>query len=388
MINRLVKLPHILYLINSLLIFSLFISKGGLVRSFSYVNIILITYFFASQYFDKRELPHINKVLLIPMAYIVLDMLAVQQVTFDNEYRKIILATFFGIGLYWLAEVESLGKKFILNSIMLLVVVYTAFQLISILMLGKPNGTTKNPHYLALYSAFAIQMGIFCFYELTTKTRYIIPICLILLGAIVLSTSSRPAWIALFLAGLVSIFFLKERIRNIAIALIVLVPAVLFLTNLGDFGSRLSELLMNISTEERVTIWHDTWTMQSASTYYEWFFGHGINAFEEDFKQFSTFHQIGNDFTMPHNSVLEVLYATGVAGLSLFLLIYFYISRELIGLINKNDNYRRVGILLLSILIVNFFMGLITVKWFTHFSSYVLTGIVGLLIFYKKNKAL
>lgn len=388
MLKTLIKLPNLLYLINFLLIFSLFISKGGLVRIFSYINIIFITYFFASNYFDKKELPHINKLLLIPIVYIVLDMLAVQHVSFDNEYRKMILATFFGIGLYWLAEVENLGEKFILKSIMLLIGVYTAFQLASILMLGKPYGTTKNPHYLALYSVFAIQMGVFCFYEVTTKIRFIIPVFLLLLGALVLSTSSRPAWIALFLAGLVSIFFLRERIRNTAITLIVFVPVVLFLTNLGDFGSRLSELLMNISTEERVTIWHDTWVMQTASSYFEWFFGHGINSFEEDFKRFSTYHLVGNDFTMPHNSVLEVLYATGLIGLSLFFLIYFYISRELVCVINKNYKFRRAGILLLSILIVNFLMGLITVKWFTHFNSYVLSGIMGLLLFFKKNRAL
>lgn len=379
-----VGLSRFLYLINFLLIFSLFISKGGLVRIFSYINIVALMYFYVSDYVVYKKIPHIHKVLLIPVTYVLLDMLAMQQISFANEYRKIILATFFGIGLYWIAEVDHLRRGFILNSIILLIVIYIAFQFVSILMLDKPYGTTKNPHYLALYSVFAILMGTFYFYEVTTKIRFIVPVSLIFLVGLVLYTSSRPAWIALFLASLVSIFFLKEKVRNVAIALIILLPVVLFFTNIGDFGNRLSDLLMHISTEERVTIWRDTWAMQMTSTYSEWSFGHGITSFEEDFKRFSTYHLQGNDFTMPHNSVLEVLYATGLVGLSLFFLIYFYITRELIGVINKSHKYRRVGILLLSILIVNFTMGLITVKWFTHFNSYVLAGIMGLLLFFKR----
>ncbi|PPC85620.1 MAG: hypothetical protein CTY37_07840, partial [Methylotenera sp.] len=248
---------------------------------------------------------------------------------------------------------------------------------------GKLNGTQKNPHYLALYSAYALQIGLFYYFTETRNIKHIIPIVVAILLGLILSTSSRPTWIALFIAAFLCMLFLKDKIKNLALVLIILVPSILFFTNAWNFGGRLKELFINISSEERVVIWSDTWTMQKSSNNLQWLFGNGLDKFEENFKVFSRYHLEGNDFTIPHNSVLEVLYSSGLVGVGLFFIVYFFTSYHLIDIIKKSDKFKSLALLLFSMLIVNFFMGLITIKWFTHLNSYVLTAIIGLTIYIK-----
>ena len=148
----------------------------------------------------------------------------------------------------------------------------------------------------------------------------------------------------------------------------------------------MSDLILNITTEERVTIWRDAWTMQKSSTIYEWLFGHGLNVFEENFKKFSSYHLEGIDFTMPHNIFLELLYSSGMIGLGLMCFIYVYIFRLLIKFVIPNEHNKKLGLALLSVLIINLVMGFLTVRWFTHFNSYVIAFELGI-IYFIKNKS-
>lgn len=376
-------LAWMLFLFYCLLVFSVFIGKGGIIRILSLINILIVF----GMIFHSYSACHLERarILFITSAYIILNMLAIKHISFDNEYTKILFSIFFGVGLYTYSLRHKIEKQVILNTIVILLAGFLISQVVSISLLGKENGTFKNPHYIALFSAYASILGLYYFFAESTKKRFLaIPILFVLLGFI-LSSSSRPTWISLFAASFLVIFFLNPKLRKVSLGLLVSIPAVLYLSNLGNFGKRMADLAINITREERVVIWSDTWAMQTSSNWYQWLFGHGLNNFEEDFKSFSRYHQVGNDFTMPHNSVLEVLYATGLIGLAVFIFIYSYIFFRLFKIL-PNQKDKKLGLTLLAIITVNLIMSLITIKWFTHLNSYPLAFSLGMLCYIQTGR--
>ena len=370
----------------ALTLFAVFISKGGIIRILGYVNVLFLIYFFSIGGQKLRGWFSLPKVLLLPLAFIMLDVVATHRLSFDNEYREIILVTFFGLTTYFIAKNKLSNFRQALDCSMLLLVIFVIFQLVSIWVLKKPYGTTKNPHYLALYSAYGVVFSVFYYNCTSSINRYVAIPVLIFLVAIVLMTSSRPTWISLFLAAIISLLFFNKKMIAAGFLFLLGITTFLFEFNVGRFGSRMSDLILNITTEERVTIWRDAWTMQKSSTIYEWLFGHGLNVFEENFKKFSTYHLQGNDFTMPHNIFLELLYSSGMIGLGLMCFIYVYIFRLLIKFVIPNEHNKKLGLALLSVLIINLVMGFLTVRWFTHFNSYVIAFELGI-IYFIKNKS-
>lgn len=365
-----------LFLFYCLLTFSVFIGKGGIIRILSAINVVIVfSLVFQCCALRQFSLP---KILLATSTFILVNMIATKSIWPDNEYLKIFFSMFFGVGLYVYALTNKIEKKWILNAIVILLISYVIFQLAGILLLANRNGTFKNPHYIALFSAYASIITVYYFFaEQTIKKLLAIPIIFVLLGIILLS-SSRPTWISLFLATFLVMLFLNSRLRWISLGLLVAVPSVLYLTNLGNFGKRMADLIINITQEERVAIWSDTWTMQTSSSFYEWLFGHGMNSFEGSFKEFSRYHLVGNDFTMPHNSILEVLYATGIVGLAVFVSIYGYIFHWLFKNLPCQTD-KKLGLVLLAFITVNLIMSLITIKWFTHLNSYPLAFVIGMI---------
>jgi O-antigen ligase len=374
------------FTINFLLILSLFINRGGAIRILSYINILFLIYLFIESLVVSKVTPKVTFHILIPFFFIVLDMLAMNKISFTNDYMKLVTAAFFGYGIYQLVKLKPFKVNQIMDWIFYALVSYTLIEFFAIFIFNKPNGTTSNPHQLALYSAYAILISIFCYFKTSPNIRnWLAPVILCLLFFVLL-TSSRPTWISLFLCGVAMLFFIDTNKKKYTVAGIVLMPIFLYVTNLENFGARMQSLIANITTEERVIIWSDAWRMQMDSSWYEWLVGHGLESFEQNFIAYSRFHLEGNDFTMPHNSFLEVLYLSGVTGVIVYVTTYIYMFYHLIIMSRINSKYKNLCLLLLAMLITNLVMGLITIKYFTHLSTYFVAFILAMIVYVQTSK--
>lgn len=184
----------------------------------------------------------------------------------------------------------------------------------------------------------------------------------------------------------------KKNIKLYA-GVFIMVPVILYTFNVENFGSRFTELAQHITTEERVAIWQDDWKMQNSSNAKEWIVGHGLSSFFENFKLYSTNHELAVkklsiDFNSPHNHLLEVLYTSGVFGLGLLFLLYYLLYRQLIKLITDPEKtYRNVSILLFVLLTINTFFTAITVPFFRSYTLNIIALVTGAILFIHELKS-
>ncbi|MFA6178533.1 MAG: O-antigen ligase family protein [Candidatus Methylopumilus sp.] len=326
--------------------------------------------------------------LLIPLGFIAFHFLAVGNLVLIKEIRHIVLATCLALGVWMLAKRNpDVIRKSAYGFILGLILVYVVIQAIALWWFDMPYGTTKNPHYLALYSAIALIVSVYYFFRASQALKLLIAISMLLLGAFILCTSSRPAWIGLIFASFLTVLFLKRRTRILSAFALAIVLIGLSFTNVANFTNRFDELLTNLSTEERVVIWHDAWKMQKESSVSQWITGHGLDSFEEDFKPYSQYHLINVDFNSPHNFVLELLYISGLAGISLFGWMLFLLYKNLRSGMRNQIQYKNIYLTLMAIITSNFIFVSITLPFFTSYNLNVIAVVAGTMLFLKEMSA-
>lgn len=359
---------------------------GTAYRAFAYMNLLMVVfsmYAFVKAGSGVRDVVWLGYIGFYPLCFILLHFFALQDVVLLKEMRHILLAVCLAIGVVMLSKKSS---QYLTEHIYwiatLVILIYVIGQLIALFLYGKPFGTTKNPHYLAFYSAVSLIVSIYCFCKGAQYFKYFFGICIFFLGFFLLHTGSRPAWLGLlFSAIMVIAFFLDKKIKLQAFASLLALVLILSITNLGGFFDRAKDLIQSVSTEERVTIWEDTWAMQVDSSVFEWAVGHGMNSFEDDFKPYSTYHQKRIDFNSPHNYFLEVLYISGLLGLVLFLMMIWSIYKRLISYILANDEGKAIYIMLFSIFTTCFIFAGITLPFFNSQSMNVIAYVTGIMFF-------
>lgn len=354
-------------------------------RAFAYLNLIIaITYAFS---FGKEPTFRTQAIAIavIPLIFTALHMLAMGEFKLIKEVRHLWLAAFTCLSILVLArrKIDHL-KPWLPISIMILLVIYCIAQAIGLVVFKNPYGINKNPHYLALYSSLGLPLAIYCLFCVKHRLRYLMVPVVVSLGYFVLHTSSRPAWIALFIAAGSVLLLLKGKGRLTIGFLILVIPIGLFWTNLVGFGDRMSDLARNMGTEERVEIWQETWGMQKASNLYEWVVGHGLDSFEEDFKNHVQFCSAA-DFNSPHNSILEMLYISGALGLLMSIWLYWWIYSRLWRMA-KDVSKGKIAVLLMGLVTINLFFIMITIPFISHYNIYTLALVIGM-IFYLQERS-
>lgn len=362
---------------------------GSAYRFFAYLNMLLVLMFGFTQYKKKpssSEIAALWCLLLIPLALIAIHFLAVENIKIIKEIRHIFVAIFLALGIWMLAKRDpDYIKNNIFTFLLILIFSYVLIQAIALWYFQMPYGTTKNPHYLAVYSALTLIATIFCFLKASSKTlKTLLVMCGLCLGFYLLHSSSRPTWIGLIISAFVILFFVDKRTQLVTAATTITILIALTLANVGNFATRSGELLANLNTEERVVIWRDTWRMQTQSTTDEWLIGHGINSFEADFKPYSYYHLQNIDFNSPHNFFLELLYISGIAGLFLAVSLFWIIYRNLIISIKSQASYKNIYLLLLTTLTINLILVSITLPFFMSFNLNMIAMIFGVMLYLKE----
>lgn len=353
-------------------------------RVFINMNLIIVIVYGISHIMRNESIPYKKclVVLAIPLGFIALHMLAVGRFEFVKEMRLLILATSLTLGIWMLAARNmAYVKRHMLTFAVTLIVIYLLIQAVALFILHKPYGTTKNPHYLAQYSILCIPIAIYCFIGATVRLKYLLAFCILALGGFTLSTSSRPAWIALIVSALLVLFFLDKEKRKLAAFLIVAIPLVLFLTNIANFRDRFTDLAENISKEERVVIWQDAWKMQKTSTDAQWLYGHGLDSFLENFKPYSRYHLQNIDYNAPHNYFLELLYTSGVLGVCLFIGMYYLLYSYLVMSMRSSPEYKSLNSLLIVMLTMHLLFIMITIPFFRSYNLNIVALIGGAALF-------
>ena len=236
------------------------LSVGEAYRTFAYANIlaVLVGVFYQFKASDSLVgFQWVKYLVLFTFGFFVIHFIAVQNLVIIKEMRHILIAAFLVVGIYMLdSEKESYVRRNIFNLVLVIIFTYVASQIISLWLFNKPYGTAKNPHYLALFSSVSIIVALYCFLKASTiKLKSFIGGCILLLGGLLIHSLSRPAWIGLILAGLLITFFLTRKQQLYTASTIVLILLMLMVTNVGGFADRSNDIIENVRTEERVTIW-------------------------------------------------------------------------------------------------------------------------------------
>lgn len=385
--------PESLYLkVISLCLLMQMLNWGEAYRAIAYLNLVIVSIYayraivFGSDIELKKALIW---VLAIPIVFLVLHSISILEFEFIKEIRHTIIAVFLAFGIYLFARKNSAYiKQTIWFHLVVIVFSYILIQLVAIILFDKPNGTTKNPHYLALYSSLTLVFCVYSFFNSPFRLKIFFAFAILLLGFVLLQTGSRPAWIGVIFSGGLALLFLEGSARKVLALIFSLILAILFTTNAGDFSGKVSDLALNITKEERVTIWQDTWEMQKSSTPFQWVFGHGLDSFEADFKEYSRYHLKNIDFNSPHNFLLEMIYISGVLGLGVFLYIYIYIYKKLFTGIQLKTANSHIYLLLMLLFTCNLILTSITIPFFTSFNLNIIAIVTGSIMFLDKAATL
>lgn len=347
-------------------------------RSLLYLNLFgLLAYgLLAHAPMPRRPSREALILLAIPISLTLLHWLAVGHVEIIKEIRQLWLGVFLAISIWACGSALRHGQRQPLEkAFVILLGLYAVAQVVALAVMGRPYGTNKNPHYLAFYSSLALMLAAYLFCRTRGWWRAALLLMSPVLGYLILISSSRPAWIALVLAILVFLVLVNVRSKRWILMMLVVVPALLFVSDIGHFGSRLTELVQDIDHEERVVIWHNAWQMQQASQPAEWLWGHGLDSYREAFKQYSQYHGIV-DFNSPHNSAFELLYISGIAGLLCYLVFYLLLYYRLWKFARRPETSAAAG-LMISVATFNALFISITIPVFTSYNLYVLAIVVG-----------
>jgi len=361
---------------------------GWAYRFFAYANLIVVLIYTVYQYKASRnfnDYQWLKYPILFSLGFVAIHFVAVQNLVVIKEIRHSLLAIFLVIGIAMISNNKGRYiRKNAFRFTVLIIFLYVITQVISLWFFNAHHGTTKNPHYLALYSSVGMVLAVYCFLNSSIKLKMMSGVCIPLLGALLIQSSSRPAWIALTFTALLVTFFLKRKSQLYALLTIAVTLLVLTLTNIGNFTERSKALIENIRTEERVAIWTETWNMQGNSSLLEWIVGHGLNSFEEAFKPYSSYH-IVIDFNSPHNYLLELLFTSGWLGLFLAFTMFWLIYKKLIHSIRLENEHRHVYMTLMAVLTTSIIFTSITLPFFTSSSMNIIALVVGAMFALEKS---
>ena len=193
----------------------------------------------------------------------------------------------------------------------------------------RPYGLFENPHFVAFFTLFCIPVLI-CFINASRhySIKFLLGSLLIIAFYLLAISGSRPAWLAIISSYVLgSCLFLSPKKRWLSLSAVGIV-SVLFIFIFPELvGERLANLFVEFWKEERFIVWRDSLMMLQESAWHHWIIGHGIGSFKYYFSVYSTY-QI--TFIFPHNFILEILFDSGLVGLSIVSYLYGVLYYRLI----------------------------------------------------------
>lgn len=236
------------------------------------------------------------------------------------------------------------------------------------LYIHRFSGFTSNTNSFALYSALAL-ISLCAATKLKFRVDNWVNIILILATAIVLILSASRAAIAMVFVGLVVIFLLRTDRRQLlqqSIFAILALTILLYTLPVLQVGIRLEGGEEIFDLRQRADIWR--LAVQVAKDV--WLAGIGFGMIQE-----AVFVPLGMQ-TSSHSMPLSLLVETGVVGLLLALIVWFY---PVFNLAQHRENLSETSIAAIALLIALFVHQTIDSSVFRyHWAHFVFVYLIGM----------
>ena len=243
-----------------------------------------------------------------------------------------------------------------------------------------PHGTFTNIHYLATFAVLALPIIYYFFWVTTSWHKVLFAFIVIMDADLLLQTGSRPAFLGIIVGTFfVFVFLVKGRYKWFGMIFICFILVALYLTDYGNFASRIQDLIVNLAEEERIQLWAKSWNKLKDNSLLTWIFGHGIGWSPINYTKGPTFKVT---FVSSHSHFLEIVYLNGLIG---FVLIFGGLTLLFISIVNAaRQNQNRKIRLLLKCLIIVFLSWLIhcglNFPFYSKYSLYPLAFILGTIL--------
>lgn len=289
------------------------------------------------------------------------------------------------IGLYlFLIEANKNTLARFAATICTALLIILAYNLYACLTINSTQSNFSNPHYAAQYAMTSLLLLSYCLLKKNSNWSYLLLFfCTLACGWILINTLSRPAWIAVLgTIGLGMIIFCHKKYAALGLTGLVIVSLILYQFLPDFFSQRINDLIYNIESEERIQIWSDAIQLQTASGIGGWLIGHGPGSYSFYFEEFNTYPAKIN---FPHNFILEILFESGLLGLSLAIFFYLTIFSMILNIYRHKSQHKLEAIILFLSMIFHLSFAFVT---FPFYSKYVLiyqAAFIAIIVFLNTN---
>ncbi len=280
------------------------------------------------------------------------------------------IAYFFGLvfsSLYLLRELPPGIRNKLPLLLILLFSLATLRNLVGILENNNDRAFYWNRHFLGQFCLFSLAVFSYAFFTYRSALLRLVWVGMaLILIFLLIESKSRPSWIALMatIFPVISIYC-QGRLRWVGLlTVLVLLGSIyqLFPVLVADY---MNQLLGDLQHEERAYIWRDALHMQLDQNITAWLLGHGPGSYLKYFSQgYNTF---GDYIEFPHNFVLEVLFESGLIGLTLVTALYGFLFLRLHRAIRAHTGPHTTLIILLAALLAQFIFTFLTLPFYSRY---------------------
>lgn len=360
---------------------TLMLRVESLARDFMKINLVLIVGYLVWQTI-KKNVPFLKlslKLATLPAILLLLNYLATGEFRYKYYPKNIILAYGVLISIVMLQIYDPPQLRALFSKLVkAILVIYTLSQVLALTYSWGAYGTTTNPHFLGIFSAVCFSISLFYFIRINHPLRFFYLALALILAPIILYTSSRPLWIGMMLSTGFLFFYMNRKTLVRFILFFIATQLILIGSNAFNYGSRLYELAENIQTEERVYIWQDAWELQMKSKPTAWLTGNGLNSFHEAYKPYAKHHNY-KEFRSAHNLILEMLYISGIVGLSIVVTLYYLLYRQWLFYRRNSTEFSHLSGLVLVIMTFSLVLNGLNFPFCSSSSIYPIAFFAGLL---------
>lgn len=231
---------------------------------------------------------------------------------------------------------------------------------------GRP-GMFSNIHFMSQYAVITLPMLAFMARYSRPSVRVLLVLAMLGDVWLLLASRSRPGYLAMVAACLVVIPFMASHLRWKILMIMTLVLGVIYFGNIASFSSRVDDLAVNFSRDERWEIWLESIRLQEHSTGFQWLFGHGLGRFVYDYQVISKLQGI-KLYVGPHNFIMEILYSHGAFGLMVVGLMYGWFLYRLVMVTWRAEAgiFKGLGMLLIAVATAQWVHGFFTIPFFSR----------------------
>ena len=242
----------------------------------------------------------------------------------------------------------------------------------------------SNMHHFGSFASLILPVLFYFAIQSKGLLRLTCGVCVVGAFYLLWESTSRISWLSFFSAVLLAAFvFLRNK--KLWLSLVGITAVSLSAASISGFAAikhRISDILVNWRTEERIVVWSDTFRMLGDNSFKDWLLGHGIGSYRYYFPDYNTFEVKGKiiSWNFPHNFLLQIVFENGIIGL---LTISAGMALLVIGLWRgyrrlKNASDRQLLMLIFILFWINLIHGALTLSFYHKYFIYPLSMTVGI----------